>query len=28
MPYAEWKARFQQEASPDQLETFAARKPD
>ena len=24
MPYAEWKARFQREASPESLKTFAA----
>ena len=27
MPYAEWKARHQTEASPEQLATFEATKP-
>ena len=28
MPYAEWKARYQTEASPEQLQKFAAAKPE
>jgi hypothetical protein len=28
MPYAEWKSRFQTEASPEQLRQFASAKPD
>ncbi|MBK9470469.1 MAG: DUF1244 domain-containing protein [Gammaproteobacteria bacterium] len=28
MPYAEWKARFQTEATPEQLQKFAAAKPE
>ena len=28
MPYGEWKARYQTEASADQLQKFAAAKPD
>jgi hypothetical protein len=27
MPYAEWKGKFQQEASPEQLEQFEETKP-
>jgi hypothetical protein len=27
MPYAEWKARYQTEATPEQLQKFAAAKP-
>ena len=27
MPYSEWKARYQQEASPSQLEAFSKSKP-
>lgn len=27
MPYAEWKSRYQTEASPEQLQKFAAAKP-
>jgi uncharacterized protein len=28
MPYVEWKARYQTEASPEQLQKFAASRPD
>ena len=28
MPYGEWKARYQAEASPEQLKQFEAGKPD
>ncbi len=28
MPYAEWKLRYQTEASPEQLQKFAAAKPE
>ena len=28
MPYAEWKAKHQKEASPDQVAKFAAQNPD
>ena len=28
MPYDEWKARYQTEASPDKLKQFAATNPD
>lgn len=28
MPYREWKAKYQTEASPDQQAAFAAREPD
>jgi hypothetical protein len=27
MPYTEWKAKYQQEASPEQLEQFEETKP-
>ena len=28
MPYSEWKARWQKDASPEQLQRFNDRKPD
>ena len=28
MPYGEWKARYQTEATPEQIETFKERNPD